>query len=266
MKNILFLSLAFLALIGCEKKFDTVIDSHTINYQVKSINYFSYVDFSFNDSSKILSLELSNSNDISEVSFRMTASDGIEVIKSQLYDDGDSAHGDGVKGDNIYCRKVFFEQIFPNGQYSIEYFIAEKNNTLRKIAIQSFTYNNHQEFKSPSISNLVMDDSVATLKDFVFTLKASDPNGLRDIKNVFFKGYKPDGSLMIHQNTGDSLISMDDSGNLEKYGDTVAGNGIYSYKMNFIEGAVKGIRKFEFYAIDRSGLISNKITHYLKVL
>lgn len=265
MKKLLFISLAFLALLGCEKKFDNVVDVTSVNYQIKSINYFSSVDFTFTDSSKILSLELSNSIDISNVSFSMTASDGIEVIKGQMYDDGDQTHGDGVKGDNIYCRKVYFGQLFPNGQYSIEYFITEKNNIPKKIAIQTFAYNNHQEFKAPVLSNLVMADSVATGQDFIFTVKADDPNGIRDLQYVFFKAYRPDGSIMTNQ-TGDSLFFMLDNGDFTHFGDQTAGDAIYSYKNNFIAGATKGVRRFEFLAIDRSGLISNKITHYIKVL
>jgi hypothetical protein len=66
--------------------------------------------------------------------------------------------------------------------------------------------------------------------------------------------------------TGDTLFSMNDFGDYVSYGDAVAGDGIYSYKNTFSSGATKGIRRFEFFAVDRSGLLSNVITHYIKLL
>jgi hypothetical protein len=49
----------------------------------------------------------------------------------------------------------------------------------------------------------------------------------------------------------------------ENLGDEVAGDGIYSFKNIFAETAQVGVWKFEYSAVDKSGLKSNTIMHNL---
>ena len=51
---------------------------------------------------------------------------------------------------------------------------------------------------------------------------------------------------------------------LPQNGDETAGDGIYSVIIIFT-GAPEGSYRWEFQAVDRGGLYSNKITHYVEV-
>lgn len=264
MKKIFLIPFVLLALIGCDKKFNSPIDPADYTYQVKSVNAFPVVDFSYIDSSRVLSVELAASLGDKELSYIVYSSDGSKILSGLMYDNGNAQYGDVVAGDNIYSAKILFKQTYPNGTYNIYYYISGIEKSSKPAAIQSFIYNNHQDAKPPVLSNLVMPDSIYEKTEFTFHVTADDPNGLSDVKYVLFKGYRPDGSVMTNR-TGDTLFSMNDFGDAP-FGDAVAGDGIFSYKNMFDTGSQKGIRKFEFFAVDRTGLISNVITHYIKLL
>lgn len=265
MKKFLLIPFVLLALIGCDKKYNNPIETSEFTYQVKSVNAFPVVDFSYTDSSRVLSVEFAEKLVDKELSFIVYASDGKNILSGLMYDNGSQQYGDNTAGDNIYSAKIYFKQTYPNGTYTIYYYISGTPKSAKPAAMQSFIYNNHQDAKPPVISNLIMPDSVYADSVFIFSVKVDDPNGLSDVKYVLFKGYRPDGSIMTNL-TGDTLFSMNDFGDYEHYGDAVSEDGRFSYKNTFSATATKGIRRFEFFAIDRSGLLSNVITHYIKLL
>ena len=265
MKKIILLPFVLLALIGCDKKFNNPIDTTNSSNQVRSVSSFTTVDFSFADSSQIITIELAEPAGNNEVTYAVYSSDGKNIISGKMLDDGKALSGDSKAGDNIYSAKIYFKQLYPNGRYTINYFVSGTTQSSKPVAIQFFTFYNHQNAKAPAISNLIMQDSVYVDSSFTFSVKAEDPNGYSDIKYVMFVGYKPDGTIMTNS-TGDTLFVMVDDGDLLHYGDAVAGDGVFSYKNTFAKTATRGVRKFEFFAVDRSGLLSNVITHYIKLL
>jgi hypothetical protein len=265
MKKFILIPFLLLALAGCDKKFNNLIDSSESSYQIKSLSSFSVVDFNFADSSKILFAELAAPLANSDLTYSVYSSEGKIILSGKMYDNGKEVNGDNVMGDNIYSAKIYFKQEYPNGQYKICYYLTGGSQPDKPSAQQAFTYYNHQNAKPPVVSNLIMQDSVYADSVFIFSIKAEDPNGLSDIKYVLFKGYRPDGTIMTNT-TGDTLFVMNDSGDLEHFGDAVAGDGIFSYRNTFYTTAAKGTRRFEFFAVDRSGLVSNVIIHYIKLL
>ena len=80
-------------------------------------------------------------------------------------------------------------------------------------------------------------------------------NGLSDIDSVYTDFYSPNNPSAFR-------VLMFDDGD-EAHGDLVAGDGIYSFK-NIFQNA-QGERKFEFWARDRAGALSNMITHIVVV-
>jgi len=110
-----------------------------------------------------------------------------------------------------------------------------------------------------------MVDTVALNQSFVFSIEASDLNGLADIEGVFFRLYRPDGSLVLDTQNSLDFFLMHDDGNTEVFGDLVAGDGIYTFKNLFAQTAPIGMWRFEFQAQDRRNVLSNKIIHNIVV-
>jgi len=264
MKRIILLLAFALTFWGCEKKFDNTIDSSPSAFQVRSVKQFSEYDFSLIDSSLALTLEFANTNGIKSVSFQMFSPDGKTVNAGDMYNNGLAENDDDSAGDNIYSSKVFMQQYYPNGKYTVNYYVTDINDNEKFVASQAFTYNNNQLNVAPVLSDLIMPDSIATGVNFQFTVKATDQNGAADIQYVYFEAYKPDGTQLL--NNGQAPFVMPDNGDTEHYGDVTAGDGIFSYKNSFASTAQKGVWKFEFVCYDRGGLFSNKIIHYIKVL
>jgi hypothetical protein len=263
MKKTYLIFFLFLTFLGCDKKFNNVVDTALNAYQVKEVSSFTDVDFNTSDSSKIFKLELSGSTEGLVVTYSVYSSDGENILSGQMYDNGSGANGDDAKGDGIFSCKLLFKQAYPNGIYRIEYFISN-NSSVKKVAVHAFNYNNHQNNQPPVITNFIMPDSAADRTPFSFHVNVSDANGLSDIKGVYFFAYKADGSIMSN-GAGDTLFSLHDDGNLADFGDQVAGDGVYTYLITFVDAA-KGTRKFLVFAKDRNGASSDTLIHYIKVL
>lgn len=115
---------------------------------------------------------------------------------------------------------------------------------------------------APVISNLVAPDTVTiggdTTKIFL-SVTVSDENGLSDINSVYFNSYiPPDG----HPSSANPIKMYDDG----THGDQKAGDGIYStYVVLPPTGVPHGTFRWEFFAQDKNGLLSNKISHNIVV-
>jgi hypothetical protein len=270
MKKIFLFAFLLLGIWGCDKKYDNVVDDSTNSYQVKSLASLGTVLFSAKDSSVTASVEFSSVENVVSVSYSLYSPDNVLIEEGELYDNGKAANGDAAAGDKIFSNKFLMSQYDANGDYQLKYFVVDKDQNTKMVATQKFLYNNLQSNKAPVLSDLVMADTVIYIlpngkyDPFSFSVKATDPNGASDVANVYFTIYRPDGTVINHG--GDTLIAMNDSGDLSDYGDATAGDGRYSYLMTFTENAQLGSYKYQFVAMDRYGLKSNIITHtlYLK--
>ena len=117
--------------------------------------------------------------------------------------------------------------------------------------------------KPPEIVAVFAPDTVELQPEtVVLTISAEvrDPSGAADIKQVFFRSFLPDGRP---GNNGRPIDMFDDGqpGN----GDAVAGDGIYSRKVQMPPDTPTGDFRFEFRALDFSGLSSNTVVHKLTV-
>jgi hypothetical protein len=112
------------------------------------------------------------------------------------------------------------------------------------------------------ISNLLLPSSVNRGDSFIFSIKVDDTNGSFDIAQVYFKLYRPNGTIVLNGN--DDFFLMVDTGDAN-LGDQTAGDGIYSFKNSFSSTAPTGLWKFEFQAKDRSGKLSNIISSNMMV-
>ena len=266
MKKLILLLIPIL-LGGCKKDFNNVVETRPMSYQVVKVStadQFTYVPA---DSLMTATITLNSSTNVKNVSINVLNPDGNQLNNSsiQLFDNGKTDQtGDTVKGDNTYSNKFPLSHYDPKGTYQIQYYVTDLSENTKLAAVHSFIFDNGQPNVAPVISNLVMADSISFGVTFIFTVTASDSNGLKDISSVYFQLFKPDGS-QVKDNNGSALFLMQDDGDYVHFGDSKSGDGIYSYKNSFASTAPLGTWKFVFQAKDKSGLLSNIITHNILV-
>ncbi len=255
MRKIVLLFLPII-IIGCEQTFDNTIDAVQNNYQVTSVGPTGSVAYNPDDSLITIRINFTSSSEVSSVFCDIFASDESRLNSSpfQLFDDN----------NNRFLNDFPLSKFYPNGIYNIRYYVKNADETMQQVALASFKYNNGQDQVPPIISNLEIPDSVRTEETFIFSVEASDANGLNDIDSVFFELYRPDGSI-VEISKGITKFIMHDDGNFEVFGDLVAGDGIFSFKNSFAATAQNGIWKFVFQANDRSGNFSNIIEHFVLI-
>jgi len=252
---------------GCQKSYNTVVDSQNTNPQVIKITTADSVSYSRADSTVIISVQLNSFSGVKSVQANIIASDFTQLNTEPLilFDNGDAKdNGDAVKGDNIYSNRFPMSTYYPNGQYTVQYFITDDNNNTQLEAVHTFGYNNLQTNKAPIISNLNMPGSISLNISLLFSVKVTDANGLSDVDSVYYKLYKPDGTLILNSQ-GISKFPLSDNGDTPTTGDVTAGDGIYTMKLTFPSGQPTGSWKFQFTAVDREGFQSNIITQNVVV-
>ncbi|NMB82069.1 MAG: hypothetical protein GYA14_09655 [Ignavibacteria bacterium] len=266
-----FIAIFLFQLIACEKIPTGIVEQTSLYNKVKTISAPSNFSYSSTDSILVTTIEFEDSKYIGKVWLQIKSDDGSTTITSstQMFDNGNtSISGDQKANDNIYSAKVGISKKFSNGKYFIDYFVEDNirraSENVTKVASHYFNYNNNQVSYPPIISNLTIPNSVSRGESFIFTIKVEDGNGLGDISQVYFKLFRPDGSLVDPQN-GLGYFLMVDDGNFNTFGDATAGDGIYSFKNSFSATTQTGQWKFEFQAKDKSGNLSNVIIHLMTV-
>jgi len=262
-------TISLLFILGCEEIPESVIEQKLINTTAEIIQAPDNFNYSSSDSTFVTSIKLSNKEFIDNVWLRIKFYDGSSTIHQQIFmsDEGDFyLTGDKFKGDNIYSALIPMSKKFPSGKYVIEYFAQYKNlysqESSLKLAVHYFNYTNSQINLPPSITEVIVPSTATYEQKITLMVKVNDPNGLKDISSVYYELYKPDGSKTINTQ-GISQFPLFDDGNTSSNGDTVANDGTYSVFLTFPSGQPSGQWRFEFYAKDKGGLISEKFIHYL---
>jgi len=270
-KNLIFSALLAFPLLSCDKIPDGIVDLSRVDYKILGVTAPIGFTYSQNDSAVVTSIQISNYETVSNVWCKVTSVDGTLLIKDQIpmYDNGNIAfNGDQTKGDGIYTAKFIMGKLNPNGSYQIEYFIEDNirpaPENLVKAGVHIFTFNNGQNNIAPVISSENFPHAVNIGQQFTFSVKAVDPNGQSDIDSVYYKLYRPNGTLVINSQ-GISKFMLFDDGNTSVHGDLTAQDGIYSAVLTFPSGQPTGIWRFELQARDRGGKYSDPISHNLLV-
>ncbi len=255
---------------SCDKIPGGVVDSQIVDYSVEKIEAPVSVTYSKSDSSVTTTIWLANNESVNSVWCKISSLDGQIIINPSVsfqfvYDMIPFSWQRDLK---TYSAKFYMSKSNPSGKYQIEYFVENNinkspNNTA-KVGSALFKYNNNQNNLPPVISNLVIPSAVSRGNNFSFSLKADDPNGVSDIQAVFYKLYRPDGTLVVNSQ-GISEFPLYDDGNSSVHGDQTAGDGIYSAMLNFPNTQPTGVWKFEFQAKDYGGKLSNVLTQNLTV-
>lgn len=263
-KILTILSLFLTLFWGCEQEFDNVIENYIADYQVKLVTPSDSIRYNPLDSLVTIRIAFNSAANIQSVFCDVYAADDSKLNPSplSLFDNGKLENGDDVTNDGSFANKLPLSESYPNGIYNIKYFVTDKSNTTKQVALGTFKYDNGQANIAPVISDDIVDPDTAivtTTTVILTSIKAFDQNGLSDIDRVYFLVYQPDGTTNNNQNL------MFDDGNLSLHGDQTAGDGIYSLIIQITSANAKGTYRLEFQAKDRGGKLSNIINHSLLI-
>lgn len=261
MKRALLLSAAtvFSLFIGCAKDSSTVIDPETtftsgtsaVLSTVTTLPGYIRVD----DSVIVFTAKAANPALVTSIAVElMTNEQTIGTVT--LLDNGNAANGDKLAGDSVYSGIFRLTTDMANGTYTVAYIVTQKNLQAYKAAEQTFLYSNAKN-QPPVLSNFHSNiaDTIVVMNDvpFVYTVTATDPNGASDISRVYTIVHQANPSAPVL-----NLTLYDDG----THGDQTANDGIYSIGLTFGPDNTKGTYRFDFYAVDRLGAVSNTLTHY----
>ena len=181
-----------------------------------------------------------------------------------LLDDGQN--DDGVAGNGIYGAKWPSNAIGNEfGIYSVRVQAFDRAGNRSPALVQTFQLASRIENLPPRIVSVSAPDTVSRAAALIFTIRtvAEDPNGLADLRRVFFNSFLPDGKPA----SGNPFFMRDDGvidndGN----GDRVANDGEYALVIAISRSNELGLYRFDFQAEDRGGLVSEKVVHTITVV
>ena len=152
--------------------------------------------------------------------------------------------------------------IFKNkrGDYIFRLTALDKSGGASEAAIRTVHVFKIVHNDPPVLSELSAPDTVSRSSGeiFVLSVKVTDPQGSADVSQVYFNTFKPDGSP-----SSGNPFSMRDDG---QGGDAIANDGIYSLGISISASNATGNYRFEFYAVDYSGAVSQPIIHVITVV
>ena len=174
-------------------------------------------------------LDLDNQNDIKVTAtvFDPQGSDDIDTVFCDVYPPGSPIsyyhailNDNGVEGDSVASDLI----------YTAVFDLSD------------------QLTDPPIIENVVVPENLSRNQEELVLLSATvtDPQGLGDVKNVYFKAFKPDGTPASER----PFFIMFDDGDAENHGDEIANDGTYSILIQISPENNKGSYRFEFYAED----------------
>lgn len=184
-----------------------------------------------------------------------------QLASITLTDDG--VGGDILPSDDIYAQQ--FPSPLPLGAGGVVWF--EINARLGEevlTAADTVQLTRHRpEILSVSASNTieVKNDPVVD----ILQVKASDPDGLDDLKSVTFQIVKPDGTLGASD--GKTVFYLLDDGVHDGilWFDQDPGDGVYSGGITFSPQNPKGTYTLRFVARDLAGALSDTANHVVEI-
>jgi hypothetical protein len=265
-KILLTAIIVFAGLFGCEKDSDLVIDpsSTTVDYSVAYVTAPDTLIYSTQNSYAVVTAKVYSPQGIKTVSVSVLDPAGNNFAQIEMKDNGNSMNADALAGDSVYSAKIQFSENDSKGSYDLRFAVSIGNAPKKVFARATIYFENNSKDYPPVLSNLTMPDTVEIGTTFSFSVQASDSNGLSDIKEVYYELYNPSGQKITNQQ-GISQFPLSDNGDTDATGDELAGDGTFTQKLYFPQGQPTGKWKFKFTAVDKSGFLSNSITHFLEV-
>lgn len=272
-----FVSILLVFFQGCEKKFNTVIDStgsapilsnailspSPINTDTINIGTVRKPDdlLTIRIIASVHVVHPSSVPEVETIKFSVTdAQSTLSITDGELRNNG--LDPDISSTDSIYSGYIEFQiqRVFV-GTYIVTFWYEDNSGNRSNAILQpiQIARTNHP----PVLSNLIADSLVSLSgEDHILQLNitATDSDGQADVLKVYFNSFKPDGSPA----TGNPFLLYDD-GNFNNHGDSYAGDGIYSLTISLPSTTTIGTYRFEFHAVDRSLDSSKVLIHTIQV-
>jgi len=271
--------LTFIFLSGCEKKYDTVVNSDgsapfvfDAAFSLRKV----YSDTMFNSQGlkkpddiltirgivlvKVIHPE--GLDQIASVRFNLIDNQTSSIInEGLLYNDGISPDKNTL--DSLYTQHVEyqFNRVFV-GALTLTLWSVDKSGNSSNVIYLPLEILRHDN-QRPFLSDLQMDSLVAIEGiDHVLNISitAIDLDGQSDIYKVYFNSFIPPNGKPA---TGNPFLMYDD-GDIIHY-DEIAGDGVYNLAVKLPKTTAIGTYRFEFHAIDRSLDSSNVITRTILI-
>ena len=192
----------------------------------------------------------------------------------RLLDDG--TVGDMISKDGIFSRKISntiptIKNVIPFTANDSVFLSILGLYSGKKLTLSStFLLGNIR----PKLGNIFVPDTVMrpiansdpnvtnTVK-FSVTASVSDPNGLDDIKRVFFRSYHVGLDSMMYD--GNPIFLYDDGTGVDGSGDLQKGDGSFTRTISMTENATTGTYHWSFEAQDLSNAYSEMVKKILVV-
>ena len=180
----------------------------------------------------------------------------------ELKDNGISF--DTTAGDGNYVGRIIFSMPTCRlvGTYQGGFLATNQSGLTSSIINTNFSVTNSHSVK-PVLSNLIAPDSIqrpSTGQTIIYLeIQANDPDGECDLASVYFNSFKPDSTP-----SANNPFFMYDDGSQE-HCDAAPGDLKYSLCIVIDNQAQTGFYTFKFNAKDRSDIISDTLSHIIKV-
>ena len=265
-KNITIILISLI--ISCEKS-GVIEDSYPISDV--SFNYLQASNKFFISAYAANRYQGSNLDSLMVLWQGISASDTADTIR--LFDDG--TKGDMISKDQLYSHKISnhsdsIKNVIPSSAKDSVFFSIMGQYGGKSISqSEIFLLGNIR----PNIGTVVVPDTVIrptanpdpnitnTVK-FSVTATVSDPNGVDDIKRVFFRSYHVGKDSLMN---GGNPIFLYDDGDKDTSGDLQKGDGKFSRTISINENALVGTYHWTFEAQDLSSAYSDTLKKILVV-
>lgn len=242
--------------------FDGKLDKSLINTDTISANgQFSITD-TINISNRIFvqATDPDGQSDVMFLKYHIISQNLKSVIVSGTLNDL-GIEGDSLAKDGIYTASVAFSiQRVVVGLFIVKIQAEDRDELLSNEIILGLNITRKANY--PFISGLKAPSSLTLptsgTKVINMSIAASDADGLVDIKEVFFRS--------LDSSDPTKKYFLFDDGNNNSSGDSLAGDGFYSIKIELPYNMTAKPYRFEFQAKDFTNLLSNKILHTLNVV
>jgi hypothetical protein len=260
LQSLKYLSLLLLTaffFVSCEKDDTSVIDPVP---DIPNISNAYVTPNQFIDTSVIscIAVAIVSSTEALTVTARVTDPLNQEKQTIQLYDNG--VLPDTFAGDGHYTGQINFTLLCRLiGTYNVNFLAQNTSGYNSNSYIATFGLSKTTS-QPPFISDLIIPDSLqrptSGFNIGFLQVKAIDPDGQCDIREVYFHSFRPDGTPT---NNGNPFFMYDD-GDIVNHCDTVANDTKYSLCIS-VPSTIKlfGYYKFVFNAKDRSDSVSNTL-------
>ncbi len=199
---------------------------------------------------------------ISKVAYQILGPKITELAEDGTLNDN-GTNGDSLAGDGIFSFKTTTE--FANwkfGEYHVMIVAFDSQNKSSNSIYEILPGAKMNIGKAPQIMSVSAPDTIqlpaAGDKNFLLTVTVTDQDDNRDIKEVLFNSFKPDGS----PSSGNPFKMYDDGTS----GDAIAGDYIFSLRIFITSQNATGNYRFEFQAKDYSELSSEIFVHTITVI